>query len=36
MMERGWEKVELNTTEKRDLKLDFLLNPISFEFTNEF
>jgi hypothetical protein len=36
MMERGWEKVVLNTTEKRDLKLDFLLNPISFEFTNEF
>jgi hypothetical protein len=34
MMERGWEKVVLNTTE-RDLKLDFT-NPISFEFTNEF
>jgi hypothetical protein len=35
MMERGWEKVVLNTTE-RDLKLDSFLNPISFEFTNEF
>jgi hypothetical protein len=35
MMERGWEKVVLNTTEKR-FEVRLLLNPISFEFTNEF
>jgi hypothetical protein len=35
MMERGWEKVVLNTTEKR-FEVRLFTNPISFEFTNEF
>ena len=36
MESRGWERVELDTSFKRDLKIDFILNSITpFEFTNE-
>lgn len=35
MESRGWERVELDTSFKRDLKIDFILNSIPFEFTSE-
>jgi hypothetical protein len=36
LLNRGWEEVRINTVEKRDLKIDFILeSPESFEFTKE-